>query len=427
MPSDKKVPLYNKKGSRPDQHFRPHSIFASLAYKDFTYLWLGQITHGTGIWLEMVARPMLILALTGSPIHLGLVMAIRTIPAIGFGMVAGVFADMFNRRSVLLWTKIFAFTFNTLFALVLITGWLELWHIYLFAFLRGASMAFDQPARRAMIPSIVPQHMVINAVALITGSNSLMRILGAAGAGILITFGGINTPFIAISVLYAASVFLTLMIKTPEHKRKGFLGINSMGADFAQGLRFGLHNKTIRGIIIISLGYFTFSMSFLQVFAPVFAKEVLNIGDSGFGYMMSIMGAGGIIGAILVASISPKKYRGLLTISILAMLGLLQILFVASIEITVLAFLVIAIIGIGQSSFMPLTHSVLLETAPENMRGRILGLLSLDRSMTTLGGAVAGFLIAGIGPESAQIVFGIACILTALAMLKFSPDLSRIN
>ena len=404
-------------------------IFASLAYRDFSYLWLGQITHAGALWMEMVARPMLILELTGSPVHLGLVMGVRAIPAVGFGALAGVFADSFNRRTVLLTTKAVVFSFSAIFAVVLLMGWVELWHIYLFTFLRGATMAFDQPARRAMIPSIVPRHLVLNAMALSTGSMQLMRIVGAAGAGVLIAVAGVEAPFLAITVFYAGAVFLTWMLRTPEHEREGYRGVRSMGGDLFQGFRFAWNEPAVRGIIIISLGYFTFGMAFMQVFAPLFAKQVLDIGDSGFGYMMAIMGAGGVVGALLLASLSPRRRRGMLTIGMLALLGLLLIFFAASSYLgsVVLVFLAVALIGLGQSAFMPLTHAVLLEAAPENLRGRVLGLLSLDRAMTTVGGAAAGFLAAAIGPQLAQILFGLGCIASALAMLSFYSPLRRID
>ena len=158
------------------------SMFASLAYRDFTYLWLGQIAHAGALWVDMVARPLLVLALTGSAVHLGLVIAVRTVPSFGLGLVAGVVADSFNRRTVLITTKVIVLLLAIIFAVALVLDWIDLWHVYLFTFLRGATQAFDQPARIAMVPSIVPKHLVTNAMALSSGSMQVMRIFGAGGA-----------------------------------------------------------------------------------------------------------------------------------------------------------------------------------------------------------------------------------------------------
>ena len=137
------------------------ATFASLAYRNFTYLWLGQVTHAGALWIDTVARPLLVLELSGgSAVHLGLVMAARTVPAVVFGLFAGVVADSFNRRIVLLVTKNVVFVLGAIFAALVIGGWVELWHVYVFSLMRGFTMAFDQPARRAMIPSLVPPELV---------------------------------------------------------------------------------------------------------------------------------------------------------------------------------------------------------------------------------------------------------------------------
>ena len=403
--------------------------FASLAYRNFVWLWLGQITHSGALWMDMIARPLLILNLTGSPVHLGLVMAVRTVPAVAFGVVAGVVADSFNRRQVLLITKVIVFFLGTAFALLIVTGRLELWHIYLFTFLRGTTMAFDQPARRAMVPSIVPRHLVTNAMALSTGSMNVMRIAGAAGAGLIIAFSGIDMAYVTIAAFYAAAVFFTWKLTLADHSGGGYEGVEKMRRDLIRGLRFGWNDSTVRGIIIVSVGYFMFGMAFMQVFAPLFARQVLEIGDSGFGYMMSVTGLGGVAGALALATINPRRNRGLLVTGLLAVFGLLLVLFSASTYVgSVLAtFIVAGFLGAGQSSFFPVVNAVLLDAAPENIRGRVLGLLSFDRAMTTLGGAIAGLLSAAIGAQVAQIIFGLCCIAMALAMYSFYPALRRID
>ena len=174
-------------------------MFASLAYRNFIYLLLGQTTHAAALWLDMVARPLLVLTMTGSPVHLGLVMATRTVPTMAFGALAGVIADNFDRRIVLLITKLGVLVLSIIFAALVVTDLIQLWQIYLFTFIRGITMAFDQPARRAMIPSLVPKNLVTNAMALSSGSIQVMRIVGAGCAGLIIALGGLELVFITIT------------------------------------------------------------------------------------------------------------------------------------------------------------------------------------------------------------------------------------
>lgn len=403
--------------------------FASLAYKDFVWLWLGQVTHAFALWVDQIAKPLLILELTGSPIHLGMILVARTIPAVLLGPVAGVMADNLNRRTVLLATKFVVFGLTAAFTVTVVLGIVELWHIYVYNILRGATMAFDQPARRAMIPSIVPNHLVTNAMALSTGSMTATRIAGAAGAGILISVTGFEGAYLTVAIIYIAAVFFTWKLRPADHKRSGYQGVRSMGNDLVEGMKYSWNTPDIRGVLIISLGWFTFGMAFMQVFAPLFAVQILDIGYTGFGYMVSVSAVGGLVGALVLATTSPTKQRGVIMLALLVVFGLLLIIFSAStyLNSVPLAFAVMLFLGAGQSSFFPLINAVLVEKAQEDMRGRVLGVLSLDRAMTTAGGAIAGFMAAAMGAQLAQIIFGVGLVVTAVLMFAFYPPLRRIQ
>ncbi|MDP6102018.1 MAG: MFS transporter [Dehalococcoidia bacterium] len=405
------------------------NTFASMAYRDFVWLWAGQVTHAFALWVDQIAKPLLILSLTGSPIHLGMILVARTVPAVGFGLIAGVVADNFNRRAVLLITKVIVLGLTVVFTALVVTGLMELWHIYAYNVLRGATMAFDQPARRAMIPSIVPSHLVTNAMALSTGSMTATRIAGAAGAGLLISIFDFGGAYVVTAVMYVGAVFFTWMLRPPDHKRSGYRGVRSMGNDLVEGIKYSWNAPDIRGVLIISLGWFTFGMAFMQVFAPLFAIQILDIGYTGFGYMVSVSAVGGLAGALLLAGTNPSKGRGLIMLGLLAIFGFLLIIFSASTYLlsVPLAFAMMLLLGMGQSSFFPLINAVLVEKADEHMRGRVLGVLSLDRATTTLGGAMAGFMAAALGAQVAQILFGVGLIATAAVMFLAYPPLRRID
>ncbi len=438
----------NSENHEPRANFSFKGTFASLQYRDFVYLWMGQITHAFALWIDQIAKPLLILYLTDSPVHLGLVLVARTVPAVGFGLLAGVIADNFNRRFILLATKWVVLAITALFALLVVLGLIELWHIYAYNFLRGGTMAFDQPARRAMIPSIVPSNLVTNAMALSTGSMTATRIAGAAGAGLLISISGFEGAYVVMTVSYVGAVFFTWKLRPVEPARSGYQGMRSMGNDLIEGLKYSWRFREIRGVLIIGMGWFTFGMAFMQVFAPLFAVNILEIGNQGFGYMVSLSAVGSTIGALLLAAGNPSRNRGVLMLSLLAIYGVLLIGFSAStylysdniiprsIDIFIwdgvpfamsVVFVIMFFLGMGQSTFFPLVNAVLVEKAEDNMRGRVLGVLSLDRAMTTFGGAAAGFLAAAVGSQQAQIIFGIGLILTAGLMYIVYPPLRKID
>ena len=430
--------------------------FASLKYRNFTFLWLGQITHAFALWIDQIAKPLMILHLGGSADDLGLILVARTLPAVIFGMLAGVIADNFNRRTVLVMTKVVVFGLSVVFTALIFMGVVEMWHIFAYNIARGMTMAFDQPARRAMIPTIVPTYLVTNAMALSTGSMTAMRIGGAAVAGILVATTGFGVTYAVMTGIYLVAIVFTWMLRPADHERSGYQGVRKMGGDFMDGLRYAWRIPDIRGILIISLGWFTFGMAFMQVFAPLFAADVLKVDPDGtgfldgltrfvaggggegaedgikgsrlFGVMMSVAAIGSTVGALVLAKTNPSRHRGKIMLMLLFVFGLLLITFSASTyaQSVPLALFVIMFLGVGQAGFFPLINAVLVEKAHDTMRGRVLGVLALDRAMTTAGGAAAGFLAEAMGAQMAQILFGAGLILTAIVM-SFSPALRRIQ
>ncbi len=391
------------------------------------YLWLGQTTHSGALWIDMVVRPLLVLDLTGSPLHLGMVMACRALPNMMLSVFAGVVADSFNRRTVLMVTKILILLISAIFASLIIMGWIQLWQVYVLTFLRGSTMAFDQPARRAIIPSIVPDNLVTNAMALSSSSIQVMRILGAGTAGLIIAISGIEMAFVAIVVFYAAALYFTYVMKLPEHQGIGYKGLNNARNSLVEGIRFAFGDPAIRGVFIVALGYYAFGMTFISIFAPLFAIEMLGLGSSGLGYLISVVGIGGVIGSLCIAAINPVK-RGLLLLGILMGLGgsLLLFAILSYTGLTLILFVLAAFIGVCTAVFLPVINAVLVQAAPENMRGRVLGLVSLDRGMTTLGGVAAGLLVVLLGLQVSQIIFGVGCIFSAIIIFLIVPQLKKI-
>ena len=445
-------------GGRPPDGGLIGGTFASLKYRDFTFLWLGQLTHAFALWIDQIAKPLLIFHLGGGPLELGLVLLARTLPAVLLGMLAGVIADNFNRRTVLLVTKVVVFCLSIGFTALVVLGWVEMWHIFAYNILRGATMAFDQPARRAMIPTIVPVHLVTNAMALSTGSMTAMRIGGAAVAAILVATAGFGVTYAVMTSIYLVAIFFTWMMRPADHKRSGYQGVKSMGNDFTEGLKYAWRNQDIRGIIIISLGWFMFGMAFMQVFAPLFAKDILVVDPEGaglnalfrwladspvnletgeepvkgarlLGAMLSVAAVGSTFGALVLARANPSKHRGLIMLALLFAFGILLISFSASTyaQSVPLALVVVIFLGVGQAGFFPLINAVLVEKADVTMRGRVLGVLSLDRALSMAGGFGAALLAEAMGAQIAQIIFGAGLMVTAFVMFTAYPPLRRID
>jgi MFS family permease len=405
-------------------------MFDSLGIVNFRYLWLGQLSHAGALWMEQIARPFLILELTdGSAAHVGAVIAVRTLPQLIFGVWAGVVADWFDRRMVLLVDKTAVLSINVAFAALLLTGSLALWHVYAYAFLRGTMMAFDQPARQALIPSIVPADRVTNAVALMSATQNTMRIVGAALGGFTYAVLGPEGAFTLVAVIYVGAVVSTYLLDVPTHQRPQATGARAMTRGMVEGARFAMSHTAIRGVLILSLIYFTFGMSYMQVFAPLFAEKVLDIGSFGFGFMTSLTGVGALVAALFIANRQPSRLGVILPL-LAAAFGVMLIAFSVSTYLPQPAGLVvplalITIVGAVQTSYFSLARAMMLHSAPEAMRGRVIGLLSLDRAAMTGGAAAAGFLADRMGVQPAQITYGVICAAGGIAMYFFARDFRR--
>ena len=172
-----------------------------------------------------------------------------------------------------------------------------------------------------------------------------------------------------------------------------------------------------------------FGMSYMQVFAPLFAKDVLDIGERGFGFMMSVTGLGGVIGALTLATLNPRRHRGYAIMGVMATFGTMLILFTLTTYtgFVVLSFGMVMLIGMFQTPFNSITNSLLLDTAPAEMRGRVMALVSMDRSVITVGATLAGFTAHALGVQTAQLIFASVVIAGAFVALTAVPAFRRIQ
>ena len=420
---------------------------SSFRYSAFRYLWLGQVTHAAGMWIDMVTIPLIVLSLYDSleqaAINVGLVMFVRTMPHFTLGLFAGVFADNFNRKTLLVVTKIGVVFIQIIFMFVVFMDHLSMTWVYLYTFFRGATMAFDQPARRAMIANVVPQELYTNAMALSMGTVQATRIIAAAGAGwiIALTSGvdriteadyGFQFPVTIILILYTLAFIFTYLInyshEVINNEGENKKTIQYVFAELIEGLRFSWSRKDIRAVVIMAACFFLFGMVFMQVFAPLFAK-ILGIGEKGLGILLSMSGVGGASGAVFLAAINPNNKRGIWILSSQIALGLSLILFALSVafdNMMVIYFMAI-LIGLSQAIIFPLINSVLMKLTPDHLRGRAMGLLSLDRAFVSLGAAIAGPAAAYVGVANGQILFGVGCVMSGIFLWIFGSTLRKLD
>ena len=408
-------------------------MFSSLRIRNYRLLWLGVVSHSGALWMEQIARPYLVYELTDSAAQLGFVVFARALPQFMFGIFAGVVSDWFDRKRVLQLAQGSALVLNIVFATLLLSGLLEVWHIYAAAAIRGATMGFDQPARQSLVPMVVPRERVTNAIALFSASQNTMRILGTAASGFTIAVIGVEGAFVAIAIIYSGAVTATSLLRIETHERPAETGVGAMLGGLRDAMRFAIGEPAIRGAMALALIYFAFGLSFLQLFAALFALDVLDIGPFGFGIMMSLTGAGSLVGALTIASRSPRRL-GLIIPLMMAGNGTLLVLFALSSYVPgelgrpwlVLPLALVFGAGLFQSGIFALVQVVVLDAAPDQMRGRLMGLLAFDRATMMFGAALGGILAETLGTQPAQIVYALLVVGGALTVLAVAPGFRAI-
>ena len=406
-------------------------MFAPLRHGTYRLLWIGQSSHAFALWMEQIARPFLVLAIGYGPAEVGIALAWRTAPQLVFGLFAGVISDWFDRRTILVVTKINVLILSIAFAALLISGRLELWHIYAFQFLRGTLMAFEQPARQSMIAQILPPQQVVGGVALMSATQNVMRIVGSAVGGVAIEVIGINNTFVLLAVVYIGAVITTLMLRVATHERPADTSAMAVIPALVEGARYAWGHTTIRAILLMSFVYFTFGMSYTQVFVPLFAKDVMGIGAGGAGFMVSLTGVGALVSALVVASKQPRRVGRALPL-IVWTFGAMLVAFAVTSYLPrplglIIPFIFITLTGATQTMFFSLSNAAMLSSAPAEMRGRVISLLSLDRGVMSLGGMGAGFLAEVQGVQIAQIVYGGICVVGGLGIALFYKELRTME
>ncbi|MEK7216008.1 MAG: MFS transporter, partial [Chloroflexota bacterium] len=176
-------------------------MFASLRHRDFFFLWLSILCGSAMFWLEQVALSWVVYDLTDSPFLVGVITGMRGIPFLFFGPIAGVVADRMNRKTVMVVSQFFILAFYLGLLAVLWWGEIAIWQLFVFSFGSAVAWSFNQPARNAVIPALVPRAELMNAVALQTMGHNITRILGPSAAGFLLATVGVQVTFLWVTVV----------------------------------------------------------------------------------------------------------------------------------------------------------------------------------------------------------------------------------
>jgi MFS family permease len=369
--------------------------FASLRLRDYRLLWLGQVSTSMGQWMDQVTRGWLIYQLTGSALSLGLAAAMRGLPLLFFGIIAGAVADRSGRKAQLVIAQVTNALLNALLATLVLTQQVQSWHIYVSAFVAGIVQAFQQPARQTLISD-------------------------------LITLVGVYGSYYIQAAMYALAMLWTAQMRLPapssaslRTRREPFL------RSIAAGVTFVARERDIRTLLILALGPLTLGMPYTSLM-PIFAIDVLH-GDARLqGLLLTLIGIGSVSGALVVASLQRRYGYGRSVV--LGALGFGVTLFGFAASPTVpLSSLCALCLGVCLVIYQTQNQTLLQILAPSHLRGRVMSIYLLNRGLVPLGTLLAGVLAEYLGGPLALQIMSLAAIGVVVVVIMLWPHFCKLQ
>jgi MFS family permease len=367
-------------------------IFKSFRkHRNYRLFFLGQIVSLAGTWMQNIALAWFVVELTHSPLAIGALAFCRFLPFMLFGLYAGVIADRFDNRKLVMATQAAQMVVSIALTALVYSGWENIPATFALAFVGGAALVLDAPGRQSLTFQMVGRDELPNAIALNTGLFNGARIIGPAIAGVIIAAAGVGICFAINAVTFLAVLTALALMREddlfkvnrdPEPKRAL--------AAIREGLSFAWHNPDVRLALLILGIASTVGFNF-HVILPVLTSETLNAGPEVFGALSACFGAGALLGALIQAARARASWKALLLGATVFSSGLVAL---APVETVALAGVILFVVGVGFTVWVSNTSALLQLRAPDHLRGRVMSLFMFAfAGLAPIGGLFAGWLM----------------------------------
>ena len=392
------------------------NTFRSLANYNYR-LWAGgAVVSNVGTWMQRVAQDWLVLTqLThNSASALGVVMALQFGPQILMLPWSGFAADFFDRRKLLMATQAAMGLCALVLGLLTVTGVVQLWHVYVFAFLHGCAAAFDAPARQTFVSDLVGEDDLPNAVALNSTSFNAARMVGPALAGLLIAGVGTGWAFLTNALSFGGVLCSLTFLRTGDLHSNRRAGRAPGG--FVAGFRYVWKRPDLRAILLMLFLIGTFGLNF-PIFISTMAVTVFHADAGGYGLLASMMAVGTVTGALLAAGRERPRIELLVTGTAVFALGCTMAALMPNYWLFGAA---LVVIGVSALTITNSTNSLMQLTTEPAMRGRVMAIrIAIALGGTPIGAPIVGWVADRFGPRWALGVAAAAGVAAAIVMLHY--------
>jgi MFS family permease len=385
----------------------PLRAFTSFGYRNYRLYWSGQLISQLGTAMQTIGQAWLVLELTHSVWQLGLVGALQALPILLFSIFAGVFADRWSKRHVLLLTQAAAMIQALLLWALIATSTLQIWQLYALAMLLGLTNSLGRPTSRAFVVELVGREDLPNAVALNSSLFTLAGIVGPGLGGIIIAARSVTMLFLLNALSFLPVIVALALIKDHELHAQALQPRNvGKRQNTWQSLREGVDyvwNTPAVLLVILVVGLVLLFGSNFNVVLPLFATDILHVGATGFGFLSAATGVGALFSALWLAWRNQRPTIRRILIGSLVF-GVLEAVFAVS-RIFFLSVVLIASVGFMEITFAAHALTILQTVVPDHLRGRVMSVqvLFFDGSLP-LGYLLIGWLSGLYGPSGALLI-----------------------
>lgn len=398
------------------------TTFAAMRGVNFRRYITGQAVSLVGTWMQTVAQSWLVLQLTGSGTAIGVVLALQTLPMLLLGPYGGVVADRVDKRRLMIALQSGMGLLALILGILVVTGVVQLWHVYLLALALGLNQCFENPARQSFMLEMVGPKDLRNAVSLQSTLASCARMIGPAIAGLVIAAGGIGVCFLLNAASFVAVV--TSLLRLDVSKLRPSPPTARARGQLREGLAYVSRTRELAVPLAMMALIGCLAYEF-QVVLPVLADITFDAGAGAYGFLTAAMGAGSVLGGLAVATWGRTGIRPL----ILAALAFGVALAVAAAAPSLTVLLVImVIVGALSVTFTATANSSVQLAADPQMRGRVMALWAVAfLGSTAIGGPIAGWVVEQWGGRAGLLLGAAACLVAALAARIRVPSVHTLG
>jgi MFS family permease len=398
----------------------------ALKHRNFALLWSGLLISMVGTQMQQWALFWHISTLSKNPIAVSVVGGVRFAAVLCFSLIGGLVADRYNRRMILFFTQSTAMLVAVVLGLLTMWGSIHLWHIYALTAIQAVAMAFDLPARQAMVPNLVPRDILPSAFSLQSIAFNTGAILGPALSGIVIGYMGQEAVYFinAISFL-AVIVALIFMQNVHQQQSQARTGLRAALTDIRDGVHFIRNQPLIFSSMILDFIATFFSSA--NTLLPYFAQNVLKVGEVAYGWLAAAQSIGAVSVGLVASQYNRIQRQGPLLLGAVVAFGIATVLFGIA-RIYAMVFLALVLMGAADSISTIIRNTIRQLITPDSMRGRMTSVNQIFfMGGPQLGEIEAGAVAQGFGVPVAIISGGVGAIVGVWLVASIWPQLSRYN